>query len=82
MSQCLKTWHSECSRTSLWDAGRRVILGFHMTSLEFKLRNYRFFLSFFFHVILEYLKTFIKTNFRLKGFFVCDTGRLNFQAFA
>ena len=40
-------------------------------------------LSFYFHVVLQHLKTVIQTNFRFKrvlGF--CDTGRLHFQAFA
>ena len=38
-------------------------------------------LSFYFHVILEHLKTLIQTNFRFrKGSLFCDTGRLNFQA--
>ena len=40
-------------------------------------------LSFYFHVILDNLKTFIETNFSVqKGSLFYDTGRLNFQAFA
>ena len=40
-------------------------------------------LSFYFHVILDNLKTFIETNFSVqKGSLFCDTGRFNFQAFA
>ena len=40
-------------------------------------------LSFYFHVILEHLKTFKQTIARVqKGSLFCDTGRLNFQAFA
>ena len=35
------------------------ILGYHMTSPKFKLRNYRYLLSFYFHVVLKPLKTFI-----------------------
>ena len=40
-------------------------------------------LSFYFHVILEHLKTFIQINkFSVqKGSLFCDTGRLNFHAF-
>ena len=40
-------------------------------------------LSFYFHAILEPLKTFIQNKFSVqKGTLFCDTGRLNFQAFA
>ena len=35
--------------------GKRV--GFHMTSLKFKLQNYRSLLRFYFHGVLEQLKT-------------------------
>ena len=35
------------------------ILGYHMTSPKFKLRNYRYLLSFYFHEVLQPLKTFI-----------------------
>ena len=35
------------------------ILGYHMTSPKFKLRNYRYLLSFYFHKVLQPLKTFI-----------------------
>ena len=35
------------------------ILGYHMTSPKFKLRNYRYLLSFYFHEALQPLKTFI-----------------------
>ena len=40
-----------------------TILGFHMTSPKFKLL---LLLSFYFHVVLQHLKTFIQTNFQLK----------------
>ena len=40
-------------------------------------------LSFYLHVVLQHLKTFIqKKNSVRKGSSFCDTGRLNFQAFA
>ena len=35
------------------------ILGYHMTSPKFKLRNYQYLLSFYFHEVLQRLKTFI-----------------------
>ena len=38
-----------------------VIVGFHMTSLKFKLQNYRYF-----HGVLEQLKINFQTNFRFK----------------
>ena len=34
-------------------------VGYHMTSPKFKLRNYRYLLSFYFHEVLQPLKTFI-----------------------
>ena len=40
-----------------------TILGFHMTSPKFKLL---LLLSFYFHVVLQHLKTFIQTNFLFK----------------
>ena len=45
------------------------IRGFHITSPKFKLRNYLFFfffLSFYFHEVLQHVKTFIYTNFRFQ----------------
>ena len=42
------------------------IVGFHMTSLKFKLQNYRSNWDFFFHGVLEQLKTNFQTNFRFK----------------
>ena len=36
-----------------------IILGFHMTSSKFKLRNYRFFWDSEFHEVLQHLNTFI-----------------------
>ena len=36
-----------------------TILGFHMTSSKFKLRNYRFFWDSEFHEVLQHLNTFI-----------------------
>ena len=59
---------------------RRLIIRIYVIKIQTK--KLSLLLSFYFHVILEHLKTFIQKNFRLKGFFVCDTGRLNFQAFA
>ena len=39
-------------------------------------------LSFYFHAILEHLKTLYNKFSVQKGSVFCDTGRLNFQAFA
>ena len=50
-----------------------TILGFHMTSPKFKLL---LLLSFYFHVVLQHLKTFIPTNFsfeRVLHFATLDT---------
>ena len=42
------------------------IVGFHMTSLKFNLKNYPSFPRFYFHDALEQLKTNCHTNFRFK----------------
>ena len=52
----------------LWPQGMEIrrlreILGFHMTSPRFKLRNYRLFWISEFHDVLQHLDTFIKTKF-------------------
>ena len=44
-------------------AGKMCILGFHMTSPKFKLRNYRFFWVSEFHEVFQHLNTFIYTKF-------------------
>ena len=42
------------------------IVGFHMTSLKFKLKNLSILLRFYFHDALGQLKTNFHTNFRFK----------------
>ena len=74
-----------CKYTDITNDKRRVQRAFHMTSPKFKLRNYRFFwVSTFMWYYGEHLKTFKVTNkFSVqKGTLLCNTGRLNFQAFA
>ena len=44
----------------------KSIVGFHMTSLKFKLKNYLTYRDFTFRVALEQLKTNFNTNFRFK----------------
>ena len=48
----------------------QTILGFHRTSQKFKLS---LLLSFYFHVVLQHLKTFTHTNFRFKRVFLFAT---------
>ena len=43
-----------------------LIVGFHMTSLKFKLKNYRSYRDFTFHDALQLLKTNFHTNFHFK----------------
>ena len=47
-----------------------VIVGFHMTSLKFKLKTLSILPRFYFHDALEQLKTNFHTNCRFKGFLV------------
>ena len=42
------------------------IVGFHMTSLKFKLKNISIIPGFYFHDALEQLKTNFHTNFRFE----------------
>ena len=42
------------------------VVGFHMTSLKFKLKNYRSYGDFYFHDALEQLKTNFHANFSFK----------------
>ena len=44
-----------------------IIVGFHMTSLKFKLKKLSILAKFYFHDALEQLKTNFHTNFRFKG---------------
>ena len=58
--------------------GKRV--GFHLTSLKFKQQNYRSLLRFYFHIVLEQLKT----NFQSRS--LCKTAerpdvKTNFQSY-
>ena len=66
-----------------WRYFTRAILGFHLTSPKFKLRNYRFF---WVSTCMWYYSTlkplYKKKNSVRKGSSFCDTGRFNFQAFA
>ena len=60
---------------------QRSILGHDVTKIQTKKLSPL--LSFYFRVILQHLKTFKQTNFQFKRVLrFCDTGRLNFQAFA
>ena len=57
-----------------WPGGQRVglaiqrsrVVGFHMTSLKFKLEKISILPGFYFHDALELLKTNFHTNFRFK----------------
>ena len=44
----------------------KAIVGFHMTSLKFKLKKLSILPKFYFHDALEQLKTNFHTNFRFK----------------
>ena len=60
-----------------------VILGYHMTSPRFKLKEYlSILLSLYSYEALQHLKTFIYTNFRFESVlrFAIPRGRLDFQA--
>ena len=59
---------------------RSVHSTLHMTSPQFKLRN-SLLLSFYFHVMLEHLKTFTQKIFGSKWFFVFRYGTLEFPGF-
>ena len=45
----------------------KYIVGFHMTSLKIQTTKLSFLLRFYFHGVLEQLKTNFQTNFRFKG---------------
>ena len=54
------------------------IVGFHMTSLKFKLKKLSILPRFYFYDALEQLKTNFHSNFRFKGgSWFCDRVRLN-----
>ena len=65
-----------------WRYFTRAILGFHLKSPKFKLRNYRFFWVSTCMWYYSTLTPLYKKSSVPKGSSFCDTGRLNFQAFA
>ena len=59
--------HNPADPKKPYPMGRHIpILGFHMTSIKFKLKKLSILPRFYFHDALEQLKTKFHTNFRSK----------------